>query len=109
MIATLPARGFDVVFDLCQLEQSSVFARSTLVRVQQALKAKARRTAYVADRARFRGLALWVINLSEDPNAKAVMNHALADEWIGAQSGRLDEVKTRTAAALARVKGGSAS
>lgn len=108
-IATLPPRGFDAVFDLCKLESSSIFARATLVRVQQALKGRARRTAYLADRARFRGLALWVINLAEDKNAKAVMNTALVEEWLAdASDDRLEEIKTRTAAAVAGFKRGRA-
>lgn len=107
-LRSLAAGAFDVIVDMRGLETSSVFARSVLVRVQKRIAAKARRTAYLADRARFRGLALWVIHLAEDDNAKSVMNEKGVEDWFRSSSPRLGEAQERTGLALAALAKGSA-
>jgi anti-anti-sigma regulatory factor len=93
-----------VLFDFCGLTESSVFARSVLVELQTALKGQGRRSAYVANVARFRGLALWVINLSEDQRAKSCINYKVADAWLASATTRLDEIHEQNKRHLARMK-----
>lgn len=98
-----------VLIDLTSLTGCSIFARSALVKVQESLKVTRCRTAYVADVPRFRGLALWVINLAEDPAAKSCANQQAAEQWLAGDASRLDEIKGRTTRALAEQQGGSSS
>lgn len=47
-----------------------------------------RRTAWVDERARFRGIALWVMHLAGDSNGKAVNTMAQAEEWLRSTEAR---------------------
>jgi hypothetical protein len=99
----------NVLFDLCNLTSCSIMARSVLTRIQTELVAPwAKRTAYVADRALFRGLALWVLHVSADDNAHAVVDRAAAERWFREDKGRLADAQNRlasfTRAARARVR-----
>lgn len=71
-------------------------ARAELVRLQQAVAARVRRTAWVDDRARFRGVALWVMHLAGDPNAKAVANADQAAKWLASTELREAAAERRT-------------
>lgn len=103
VLAPVAAAGLrGVVVDLCGLEECHVFARTVLVRVQKLFATKAKRTAYLADRPRFRGLALWVMHLADDSNAKAVMNEQQATDWLDGTSERLADAVARTETQLAK-------
>lgn len=63
-------------------------ARRFLVMLQRELGAKGRRSAWVDERARFRGLALWVMHLADDQNCKAVSTMELAQRWLASNEAR---------------------
>ncbi len=86
------------------MTESSVYARSVLVELQGALCSQKRRSAWVADVARFRGLALWVINLAEDQRAKSCINQKVADAWLNDTTTRIEEIHDKNKRHLARMK-----
>ena len=94
----------EVLFDLRKMSQCTILARAVLVRVQGYLAEKARRTAYLDDRPRFRGLALWIVHVSEDGNAKAVSIPTAAERWFRSSADRHIELRelTRSSIELAR-------
>lgn len=63
-------------------------ARAHLVSVQKELAARGRRTAWLDARAAFRGMALWVMHLAQDPNGKAVSTLQQAEAWLGSSEAR---------------------
>lgn len=96
-----------VTVDLRGLTDFHVFARTVLVRIQREISGHAKRTAYIADRPRFRGLALWVAHLAEDGNARAVVSNEQLEEWFASSEERIDGAETRYNEAVAAVaKGG---
>lgn len=94
-----------VVIDFRKMTACGIFARSELIKMQRGLRDSNARTAYVADVARYRGLALWVINLAEDQGAKVCFHDDMADAWLASTAGRLEDTKTRTKTALRDQKG----
>lgn len=68
-------------------------ARKHLVTLQRELSAKGRRSAWIDERARFRGLALWVMHLADDQNCKALASLELARKWVN--SNEVREVSAR--------------
>jgi anti-anti-sigma regulatory factor len=54
----------------------------------QRLVSRGRHTAWVDERARFRGIALWVMHLAEDGQGKAVSSTLLANQWIRSTEAR---------------------
>ncbi len=94
-----------VVFDFRELTECGVFARSELIKLQRVLMEQVQRTAYVADVARFRGLAMWVVNIAEDQNAKVCTTDAMAQSWLKSSVERRVEIRERTTAAIAARKG----
>lgn len=74
-------------------------ARAELVKLQQLVAGKVRRTAWVDDRARFRGVALWVMHLANDPNAKAVATAEQAAKWLASTELREAAAERRTVGA----------
>jgi hypothetical protein len=71
-----------VVFVTSGLSECVEAARLVLVEMQKRLARRKARTAYVDERARFRGMALWVMHLAQDPNAKAVSSLDQAMRWL---------------------------
>lgn len=63
-------------------------ARPDLVGLQKALCAGGRRTAWVDERAVFRGMALWVMHLASDPVGKAVATMSQAEAWLSSNEQR---------------------
>ncbi|MBL8915137.1 MAG: hypothetical protein JNM17_30815 [Archangium sp.] len=61
--------------------------KKELVPVQRELS-NGRRTAWVDERARFRGIALWVMHLAQDPNGKALSTMAQAEDWLQSTEAR---------------------
>lgn len=61
--------------------------KKELVPVQRELS-NGRRTAWVDERARFRGIALWVMHLAQDPNGKALSTMTQAEDWLQSTEAR---------------------
>ena len=89
-----------VIIDFRELVDCGVFARSELISMQRTLRDYGLRTAYIADVARFRGLAMWIVNIAEDENAKACLNERLAEDWVVGTTARRHEIQQRTADAV---------
>lgn len=81
-IARQPSARFDTLLDLRRVVDCSPDARAALVQVQKLLSTGARRTAYVANRPRLRGVALWVLHASEDAYGRAVATPEQASAWF---------------------------
>lgn len=77
-----------VLVDTSQVTLCPEAARSHLVSVQKELCARGRRTAWLDERAAFRGMALWVMHLAQDPNGKAVSSLQQAEAWLGSSEAR---------------------
>lgn len=63
-------------------------AKKELVALQRELSAKGRRSAWLDERARFRGIALWVMHLAGDPQGKAVSTLEQALRWLSSTEAR---------------------
>ncbi|MFO0600820.1 MAG: hypothetical protein U0228_36255 [Myxococcaceae bacterium] len=63
--------------------------KKELVNLQRELCATCR-TAWVDERARFRGVALWVMHLAGDLNGKAVATMQQAEAWLSSSESRED-------------------
>lgn len=63
-------------------------AKKELVSLQRELSAKGRRSAWLDERARFRGIALWVMHLADDPQGKAVSTLEQALRWLSSTEAR---------------------
>ena len=63
-------------------------ARPTLVDLQRSLCSGGRRTAWLDERAVFRGMALWVMHLASDPVGKAVATLPQAEAWLASSEQR---------------------
>lgn len=63
-------------------------AKKELVTLQRELSAKGRRSAWLDERARFRGIALWVMHLADDPQGKAVSTLDQALRWLSSTEAR---------------------
>jgi len=88
---------------LCMVDTGGVSdcvedARPELVKVQQLVAKQAKRTAWIDDRARFRGVALWVMHLAADPNAKAVATLDQAARWLASTELREESAARRVSA-----------
>lgn len=92
-----------VVLGLSSLSTYDPGLRAFLLQLQQTIRAHQGRAVYVADRPRLRGLALWVVHMSEDPQAKIVSNMAAALEWLRITDERIDSAASRTLGGLARL------
>jgi hypothetical protein len=86
-----------VVFVTSGLSECVEAARLVLVELQKRLARRKARTAYVDERARFRGMALWVMHLAQDPNAKAVSSLDQAMRWLNAGEEREAHASKRVA------------
>ena len=100
VVTALPPRNFCVVFETGKMTDCSMSARPVLVRLQQSLSVRARRTAYLDDRPRFRGLALWVVHVAEDRNAKAVATPEQLHQWLEMYVGRVEDAQARAEGVL---------
>ena len=98
-VRKLPAKSFTVVVSTVGVIECAMDAREGLVRVQQLLAPAATRTAYVDDRPAFRGLALWVVHLAADGNAKAVSSMEHARAWLSSTVQRVDGARAQAVGA----------
>jgi ABC-type transporter Mla MlaB component len=98
------ARDALVLFNLSEVTEVTPAGRVVLVQVQGFWKTRARRTAYVAEQARMRGLALYVVHASADGNARALSNSAQVAEWFQVAELRTDSARQRTLEHLAAAR-----
>ncbi len=93
---TLPPHSFNVIIDLCAIEGCDIFGRSQLAEMQRLISRRAKRSAYVAQHSRYRGLGLWVIHLADDPNAKSVMSDEAVRAWLDGEGARMPSAREKT-------------
>jgi hypothetical protein len=74
-----------VLWDLRALSSYSLESRVVVVRLQQFLAAKALRTAYVANTAAARSLALWAARMGDQSAACIAADGAAAEAWLCGQ------------------------
>ena len=92
--------GGEVIIDLQQLSSCSTTARMRLVECQRHIATHAARTAFVANRPRFRGIGLWVAHISDDPNARAFHTTTQAQAWLRSTEGRVQSIASYLTRAL---------
>lgn len=66
-------------------------AKKELVALQREFSAKGRRSAWLDERARFRGIALWVMHLAGDAQGKAVSSLDQALRWLSSTEMREEQ------------------
>lgn len=93
-----------VVIDLERLVDSTILARAKLVEAQVLLGERAKRTAWISKRPRFRGLALLVCHGSEDPNAKVLPTRAQAEQWLASSFDRVKDIGPRVESRLDEIR-----
>ncbi len=81
--------GWHLLMDLTAFEGCSYDTRMLLAELQRALAERDVRTAFIAIRPRFRGMALWISHVAEDPNARAFHRLEQAEAWLASTAGRL--------------------
>lgn len=94
--------GGELIIDMHELESCTTEARMRLIDLQRDIAGLSTRTAFVADRPRFRGVALYVAHHSDDPSARAFHFVDQADAWLRRSEGRIESI----AAYLERTKQG---
>lgn len=94
--ANLPtSKEVDLVVDLRELTECRLLARAVLADLHTEIKGRLRRSAYVADRPRFRGMALYVGHVAEDETTKAVRNTPAAEAWLASEERRVADIRRR--------------
>lgn len=71
-----------VLFNLTGMIDASFEGRELLVAIQRAVREAGRRSCWVDDRARFRGLALWVMHTAEDPLCQVRSDIEQGRKWL---------------------------
>lgn len=84
--------GWELLVDLTELDGFDGEARLELQALQRALAAQEVRTAFVADRPRIRGLALWLAHTSNDPLARPFHHRQQAEAWLASREGRVQSI-----------------
>jgi hypothetical protein len=84
-----------VIHDFTQLDGCTILARSVLVRIQELLATRVRRSVFLCDKSLFRGLALWITHISGDDNAKAVTTVEQLEEWLQGRAARVPDLQAR--------------
>ncbi|MCA9661947.1 MAG: hypothetical protein KC486_26650 [Myxococcales bacterium] len=101
--AEVAAAPTTVLVELNALPRYDRRLRQTLLALQRRITAHGGRAVYVADRPRLRGLALWVVHMAEDSQAKIVGNVAAATEWLRISDHRVAAAEEGTLSALGRL------
>jgi len=84
--------GGELIVDMDELESCTTEARMRLIELQRSIARLAVRTAFVADRPRFRGVALYIAHHSDDTSARAFHLRAQADAWLRRSEGRIESI-----------------
>jgi anti-anti-sigma regulatory factor len=93
-----------VLVDLRGVDDYQPAAREILLAAQRALAKQGCRSAWLAERARLRGLALWLMHAADDPASRAVMTPEQAEAWLVGGERRIDDARSRTQEALRAVE-----
>jgi hypothetical protein len=80
----LAPSSLHAVINLCGVTGYRLEARDSLVSLQRCIGERASQSAYVADTAPGRALALWVIHNTQGQMLRSFMRAAEASEWLGA-------------------------
>ena len=81
--------GGELIIDMHDLESCTTDARQRLTELQQGIAKLGARTAFVANKPRFRGIGLYVAHRSGDPNVRAFHFLPQAQAWLRSSEGRV--------------------
>jgi hypothetical protein len=73
---------FDLVYHLDDVEDCPIMARAKIIDTHSVLAPRARRTAFISKRSRFRGLALWIMRVAGDERGRSFVDWEQAREWL---------------------------
>ncbi len=93
-----------VLINLSELRNCSLSVRQVLSGVQRKLGEAKCRTAYVANRPRLRSIALWVVHMAEDGEARSVPTQNLAEDWLQGEEDRVTSIRRSTESRLANLR-----
>jgi hypothetical protein len=96
VLATQKFGGMELWTDLRDVTDYRENARAGLLAFHTMCARKVRRSAYISGSAHVRGLALWVVHIADDENAKVVMTAAQGEEWLRGSEGRVNSVRRQT-------------
>jgi hypothetical protein len=99
-LAAGPAGSLNLVVNTTSLSDCAFDARPALVKMQRRVAGLVRRTAWMDDRPKFRGLALWVMHEAGDPNARATANAEQAKQWLAESVDRVTSARNLAEVAL---------
>lgn len=91
-----------LVIELADISSESSDARVEIVRLHEAVRTFATRTAYVAAQSRYRGMALYALRHTEDDGGRAFPTHGQAREWLASDVARFDDLVAETLGLLER-------
>jgi len=103
-LARAASKSYEILFDLGGVRRCSAGARSAIAKLQEYIREIARRTAYVANRPAFRGLALWVCHIARDGNARTFPSLVEANIWLASAEDREDSLRDRAVTWIERVR-----
>lgn len=98
--------GTTLLLDLTSLSGCSLPTRTRLMELQRELFAAGIRTAFVAQRPRFRGMCMWISHVAEDTVARTFPTREQAEMWLGETMGRLEYIYDFLGRKLRRNRGG---
>lgn len=87
-VRELGAQG-ELIIDMQELDSCTTEGRLRLIELQRGIAQAGARTAFVADRPRFRGIGLFVAHTSGDPNARSFHFLPQAQAWLSTDEKRL--------------------
>lgn len=93
-----------LIMDMRGVDDYDEDVRAPLLALQRFWVRVGRRTVYIADSARLRGLGLWVLHVANDENGRVVMNNTQTEEWLQSGAGRVQDARRRTQALLTQIE-----
>lgn len=93
-----------VLINLSELVSCTLSVRQVLSGVQRKLGESNCRTAYVANRPRLRSIALWVVHMAEDGEARSVPTQNQAEDWLLGETDRVTSIRQSTESRLANLR-----
>jgi len=93
-----------VLINLSELVSCTLSVRQVLSGVQRKLGQSDCRTAYVANRPRLRSIALWVVHMAEDGEARSVPTQNQAEDWLLGETDRVTSIRRSTESRLANLR-----
>lgn len=97
--------SLNVLLDFTEVEQCDVKTRHELLELHKVLGRGKGRTAYIADRPRIRGIALWVIHHANDGRATVLGRASQAAQWFQRDDERLEQASSQGAKLLQYITG----